>query len=293
MVRGGRRSILIRGLEPGSAYLAYLLSKAGERVVVQTAAPSDVYLYDVPPAPLFLRAKLLSDVMLVEFAESADPRRFDVVVDSCDLAGVEEVIRAYEGREVVAVEGDPWLSATLSLYRGLPLPDFVDLPLQKTSAYSTIRLRHLRYSGGAYSLCEAADGLSGKSYTPLRALERLYLAVDVFKAIEGLGAAARPIRLEYALGKDVFYMAIGVEPRGKASRINLEEISITAYGEEGALAYLFIRGDVRRFEWALAMYNSLRLDPLFFLYDLGPSRGPLNVVGSSHLLRALRRGEKI
>ncbi|MFB6491529.1 MAG: hypothetical protein TU35_009935 [Thermoproteus sp. AZ2] len=293
MARGNRRLILIRGLEPGSAYLAYLFSKAGERVVIQTADPSDVYLYDVPPAPLFLRAKLLSDVMLVEFAETADPKSFDVVVDSCDIVGVEEVVKAYGGREVVAVEGDPWLSATLSLYRGLPLPDFVDLPLQKTSTYSAISLRYLRYSGGAYSLCEAADGLSGKGYTPLRALERLYLAADVFKAVEGLGATAKPIRLEYAVGKDVFYMAVGAEPRGKASKINLEDISITAYGEGGALTYLFLRGRAQRFEWALAVYNSLRLDPLSFLYDVGLSRGPLNVAGSSHLLRALRRGEKI
>lgn len=286
------REILIRGLEPGSAYLAYLLSKSGHLVTIQTNRVSDVYLYDVPPAEVFLKSKFLKDVMLVDFVSSADAQDFGVVVDSCDLVGVEDVVAAYKRSDAVVVRGDPWLSATLSLSRGLPVPNAVDLPVEKTDKYAEISLEFLKQEGGSYSLCDAVDALSGERYTPLRTLERVYLAVDVFKEIEGRGAKAKQIRLEYALGRGEFFAAFGARPSGKISRVSAGGTVASIYGSGGELKYIFLRAPLGRLQWALALYNALRLDSLFYLYDVGPARSSVNIAGTAHLLRSLRRLRK-
>ena len=285
---GASRKILIRGLEPGSAYLAYLLAKSGDRVWIQTTGPNDVYLYDLPPPGLFMKQRFLRDLLLVEFVESADPNEFDLVIDSCDV-DQESLLRLYEEKDVIYVEEDPWLSATLSLSRGLPAPDPVDLPVEKTSNFRRVEVKISEYRGAPYTLCNAVDDESGRPYKPLRTLERIYLAADLFKDIKGLGPRPRAIKLEYAVGRDVFFLAMGVEKRGKISRISVGGFTAWVYGEGGNMKYVLIKGDRNRFGDALRMYNGLRLDRYFYLYDLGPGRGALNIASLGHLTRHERR----
>lgn len=280
------RKVLIRGLEPGSAYLAYLFAKSGDRVVVQTTRPGDVYIYDVPPPNLFMRRRFLEDLLFVEFVESADQDKFDVVVDSCD---VEMDLELYRGEEAVYVEGDPWLSATLSFSRGLPAPDLVGLPVEKTSAFKRVEVKIREYEGAPYTLCRAVDSSSGKPYRPMRALERVYLAADIFKEIKGLGPRPRALKLEYAVGRDVFFMGIGMEASGKISRVAAGGITAWVYGEAGRTKYVLLKGERRYFENALRLYNALRLDEYFYLYDLGAERGALNIASLGHLMRFMRR----
>ncbi|AEA12043.1 hypothetical protein TUZN_0549 [Thermoproteus uzoniensis 768-20] len=292
MVGTSRIKVLIRGLEPGSAYLAYLLAKSGDRVAIQTARPVDVYLYDLPPPNLFLKAGFLRDLLLVDFVDSADPRAFDVVVDSCDVEQ-DDVLRLYEGGRVFYVKQDPWLSATLSLSRGLPVPNVVDLPVDRTDRYEEVELRIREYAGAPYSLCRALDAASGKPYVPLRTLERVYMAADLFKELKGLGGRPPSLRLEYAVGRDVFFMGIGQEKAGKLSRVTAGGLTVWAYGEGAAVNYLLIKGDARSFKSALYIYNGLRLDRLFFLYDIAPERGAVNVAALGHLTRHGRSGDDI
>ncbi len=291
MVGADRHKVLIRGLEPGSAYLAYLFAKSGDRVVVQTSKPGDVYFYDLPPPNLFMRERFLRDLLLVELVESANPDEYDVVVDSCDVE-LDGLLELYGGNEVVYVEGDPWLSATLSLSRGLPAPDPVELPVERTNEFKRIRIEVRKYEGAPYSLCRAVDGISGKPYEPTRTLERVYLAADVFKEIKGLGARPRALKLEYAVGRDVFFMGMGMEAVGKISRVTTGGITAWVYGEAGRLRYIMLKSDRRYFESALRLYNALRFDEYFYLYDLGAGRGALNVASLGHLTRHMRRSRR-
>jgi hypothetical protein len=285
----GRIKVLIRGLEAGSAYLAYLLAKSGDLVTIQTARPADVYLYDLPPPNLFLKAGFLRDLLLVDFVDSADPGKFDAVVDSCD---VEQgpLLELYGRGDVVLIRQDPWLSSTLSLSRGLPVPNVVDLPVDRTDRYEEADLGMRVYTGAPYSLCNALDASSGKPYIPLRTLERIYIAADLFKELKGLGGRPSNLRLEYAVGRDLFFMAVGQEKAGKLSRVTVGGLTVWAYGEEGAVKYLLIRGRARDFKTALYIYNGLRLDGLFYLYDVAPDRGAVNVAALGHLTRYERSG---
>lgn len=282
------KRVLIRGLEAGSAYLAYLLRESGVEVDLLTANPADPLL-DIPPFEPLFTLDFIRDVLAVRLVQEPEGR-YDVVVDSCDVFGFEEVKRALASDKVVYVVGDGWLSASLSLYRSLPVPDVeVDIPVEKTGQFVEISVKYRPYVGGDYSLCSARDAWGGCLYTPMRALERIYAAVDIYAAIMGMEAPRRRLKLEYAVGKDRFYAAIGCRPEGKASKINLESLQVWMYGEGGRPKYVFIQGRVEDSSWALAMYNLARATELAFLLDFGlGGRGALNLAYVGHLFRGVR-----
>lgn len=288
MASKGKRRILIRGLEAGAAYLAYLLAKSGDRVVIETKRPHDVYIYDLsPPRPLFT-LKFLNDVLLADIVDSADADKFEIVVDSCDI-DEHSVLKLYEGTGSVYIRGDPWLSATVSLWRGAPAPSAVDLPLEKTEKYEEVDLEVERYHGASYTLCEAVDYPSGEKYVVKRSLERVYIAADIFVELK-LGLRRPPnLKLEYAVGKEEVLAAFGAKAVGKSSRVSHGGVSISTYGEGGEIKFVTVRAPVHDLDKVLLLYNGMRLNRHFYLYDVSTSRGLLNISALGHLTRHLRQ----
>ncbi len=277
--------VLIRGLEAGSAYLAYLLRESGVEVDLQTANPTNPLL-DIPPFDPLFTLDFVRDVLAVRLVD-APSGRYDAVVDSCDV-WFGEVVKALGGSEVVYVVGDGWLSTSLSLYRGLPAPDVdVDVPVEKSGDFVEISVKYRPYVGGDFSLCGSfRDALGGCLYSPMRVLERIYTAADVYAALMGRKPVGRAIRLEYAVGRDRAYVAIGCRPEGKLSRINLGDVQVWAYSG----GYFFIQCRPDHLPWVFSMYNLIRATDLAPLYDFDHrGRGPLNVAYSPHLFRAARR----
>ncbi|MGB9706256.1 MAG: hypothetical protein ACPL3C_12455 [Pyrobaculum sp.] len=283
------RRVLIRGLEAGSAYLAYLLRESGVEVDVLTANPSDPLL-DVPPFEPLFTLDFLRDVLAVRFVEQASGN-YDAVVDSCDVFKFEEVKGALSGDKPVYIVGDSWLSASLSLYRSLPVPDVdIDLPVEKTGEFLEVQVRYRPYVGGNYSLCGGfRDAWGGCLYTPMRALERVFAAADVYASMMGLEAPGRRLRLEYAVGRDRFYAAVGCRPEGKVSKINIGDAQVWIYGEGGAPRYIFFQGRPEHAPWFFSMYNLARAVNSAYLYDFAlRGRGGLNLAYVGHLFRELR-----
>jgi len=58
--------VLIRGLEAGSAYLAYLLRESGVEVDIYTSNPADPLL-DIPPFEPLFTLEFLREVLAVRF----------------------------------------------------------------------------------------------------------------------------------------------------------------------------------------------------------------------------------
>jgi hypothetical protein len=284
------RRVLIRGLEPGSAYLAYLLRESGVEVEIQTSNPADPLL-DVPPFEPLFTLDFIRDVLAVKIVQQPSGN-YDVVVDSCDVFNFEEVRRALLSDKPVYVVGDGWLSASLSLYRSLPIPDVdVDLPLERTDQFVEVFIKYKPYVGDSYTLCGSfRDAWGGCLYTPMRALERMYAAVDVYASIIGLEAPGRKLKLEYSLGRDKLYVAFGCRPEGKVSKINLGDVQVWMYGEGGAPKYVLIQAKPEHAPWIFAMYNLARSVGSAFLYDVGPGgRGGFNLAYVGHLFRKLRQ----
>jgi len=267
--------ILIRGLEAGSAYLAYLLSKSGYRVTIQTKVEDDVYLYDFLPTEPFIKIKYLKEVSLVNIVEEANPADYDVVVDSCDIFGLSDLLKS-----AAIVEGDPWLTATLSTYRRIG------------ERVERRKLDYEFYEGGLFNICgESTDALSNCTYRPLRTLERIFLAADVF---EEIALGKRPpsrIKMQYYVARDYAYFAFGCRPAGKRSRANLGGVQLSLYAEGGIPNYVVVKVPRELAPWVLALYNLLRRDPYSFLYDFGFAelRGPFNIAAVSILAKFLRR----
>lgn len=280
--------VLIRGLEAGSAYLAYLLRESGYEVDLLTSSPWDP-AFDIPPFEPLFTLDFIKDILAVRLVDSPKGP-YDVVVDSCDMAGFEKVKEALAWDKPVYVVGDIWLSASLSLTRSLPVPNVdIELPVEKTDNFAEISVRYRPYVGGHYSICGSfKDSWGGCLYTPTRALERIFIAADIYAAIVGLEQAKRRLKLEYAVGKDKAFFAIGCRPEGKLSKINLGEIQVQMYGEEGKPKYVLIQGRPDHIPWILAMYNLARAVDSAFLYDFWPGRGPLNISYLAHLFRKLR-----
>ena len=283
------KRVLIRGLEAGSAYLAYLLRESGVEVDIQTSNPSDPLL-DIPPfAPLFT-LDFIKEVLAVRLVEQP-AGSYDVVVDSCDVVGLEGIREVLNSDVPVYIIGDGWLSASLSLYRSLPVPYVdVDLPVEKTNNFKEFSVKYRPYVGGNYSICGSfRDAWGGCLYAPMRALERIFAAVDAYASIMGLEAPRRKLRLEYAVGRDRFYAAVGCRPEGKASKINVGDAQIWIYGEEGAPRYLFFQGRPEHAPWFFAVYNLARAVDSAFLYDFSTQgRGGFNLAFVGHLFRKLR-----
>jgi len=284
------RQVLIRGLEVGSAYLAYLLRESGVGVDIQTANPTDPLL-DIPPFEPLFTLDFIRDVLAVRIVQQPSGG-YDVVVDSCDVFNFDEVKRALASDKPVYVVGDSWLSASLSLYRSLPVPDVdIDLPVERTDRFVEVSVKYRPYVGGNYTLCGSfRDAWGGCLYTPMRALERIYAAADVYAAVMGLEAPQRRLKLEYAVGKDKLYAAFGCRPEGKASKINLGDLQVWMYGEGGAPRYVFIQGRPEHAPWVFAMYNLARAVGTAFLYDIDiTGRGAFNLAYVGHLFRHFRR----
>lgn len=281
--------VLIRGLEAGSAYLAYLLKESGVEVDILTTNPTDPLL-DIPPFEPLFTLEFLREVLAVRVVESQDGP-YDVVVDSCDVFNFEEVKRALSSGKPTYVIGDGWLSASISLYHSLPIPDVeVDVPGERTTEFQEVSVKYRQYAGGQYAICGSfKDAWGGCLYTPMRALERVFAAVDVYSAITGLEAPRRKLRLQYAVGRDVAYVSVGCRPEGKASRINLGHTQLTLYGEGGEPKFLLAQTSPERLPWALAMYNLARSVNSAFLYDFGPQgREAFNLAYVGHLFREKR-----
>ncbi len=284
------RRVLIRGLEAGSAYLAYLLRESGVEVDIQTANPADPVL-DVPPFEPLFTLDFIKDVLAVRIVQQPSGG-YDVVVDSCDVFNFDEAKRALAGDKPVYVVGDSWLSASLSLYRSLPVPDVdVDLPVERTDQFAEASVKYRPYVGGNYTLCGSfGDAWGGCLYTPMRALERVFAAADVYASIMGLEAPGRRLKLEYAVGRDRLYAAFGCRPEGKVSKINLGGLQVWMYGEGGAPRYVFVQGRPEHAPWVFAMYNLARATNAAFLYDLSlGGRGAFNLAYVGHLFREMRR----
>lgn len=282
--------VLIRGLEAGSAYLAYLLRESGVHVEIYTASPEDSVL-DIPPFEPFFTLDFLREVLGVVFVEKPKGN-YDVVVDSCDVLDFGEVKRAFMEKKPTYVIGDGWMSASISLHHGLPIPDVdVDLPLEKTSDFQEVNVKYRPYVGGHYSICGSfKDGWGGCLYTPMRALERIYTAVDVYNAIMGFDTPKKKLKLEYAVGRDVAYVAVGCRPEGKASKINVGDAALWMYGEGGRPTYILIRCPTTQLPWVFSMYNLARYTDSAFLFDVGPGgRGAFNLAYVGHLFRELRK----
>jgi hypothetical protein len=287
-VRVGR--VLIRGLEPGSAYLAYLLRESGIEVDILTERPSDPLL-DIPPFEPLFTLDFMREVLAVRIVKRASSS-YDLIVDSCDIIGLENLRKALLSSEVLYVAGDAWLSASLSLYRSLPVPDvLVDLPVEKAGSYAEVSVTYKPYSGGDYSLCGAfRDAWGGCLYTPLRALERMLIAAEVYAAITGMEAPRRHLKLEYAVGRDIFYAAFGCKPEGKVSRVSFGELRVKLYSVGGSPRYALVQGRQDHMPWILAIYNLARAVNSAFLLDLSTSgRGAFNMSYAGHLFRALRK----
>jgi len=283
------RRVLIRGLETGSAYLAYLLRESGVEVDIQTANPADPLL-DVPPFEPLFTLDFIKDVLAARIVQQPSGG-YDVVVDSCDVFNFDEVKRALASDKPVYVVGDSWLSASLSLYRSLPVPDVdVDLPVERTDQFVEMSIKYRPYVGGNYTLCGSfRDAWGGCLYTPMRALERIYAAADVYAAIMGLETPRRRLKLEYAVGRDRLYAAFGCRPEGKVSKINLGELQVWMYGEEGAPRYVFVQGKPEHATWIFAVYNLARTIDTAFLYDVDISgRNAFNLAYVGHLFRHMR-----
>jgi len=283
------RRVLIRGLETGSAYLAYLLRESGVEVDIQTANPADPLL-DVPPFEPLFTLDFIKDVLAARIVQQPSGG-YDVVVDSCDVFNFDEVKRALASDKPVYVVGDGWLSASLSLYRSLPVPDVdVDLPVERTDQFVEMSIKYRPYVGGNYTLCGSfRDAWGGCLYTPMRALERIYAAADVYAAIMGLETPRRRLKLEYAVGRDRLYAAFGCRPEGKVSKINLGELQVWMYGEEGAPRYVFVQGKPEHATWIFAVYNLARTIDTAFLYDVDISgRNAFNLAYVGHLFRHMR-----
>ncbi|MEZ0319449.1 MAG: hypothetical protein ABWK05_05600 [Pyrobaculum sp.] len=281
--------VLIRGLEAGSAYLAYLFRESGVEVDVLTANLADPLL-DVPPFEPLFTLEFLREVLAVRIVESpAGP--YDMVVDSCDVYGFDDVKKALLSGKPTYVVGDGWLSASLSLYNNVPIPDVeVDVPGERTSEFQEVGVKYKLYVGGNYAICGSfKDGWGNCLYTPMRALERVFAAADVYSAVMGLEPPRRRLKLEYAVGRDKAYVAVGCRPEGKASKINLGEVQLTIYGEEGAPKYLTAQTRPDHLPWVFAIYNLARFTNSAFLYDFGPhGRGAFNLAYVGHLFRAKR-----
>lgn len=279
------RRILIRGLEAGSAYLAYLLREGGVEVDILTRSPTDPLL-DVPPFEPFFTLDFIKDVLAVKIVDT--PRgSYDAVVDSCDV-DLRPLRKALEGDKPTYVVGDSWLSASLSLYRSLPVPDVdIDLPVEKSGQFVELSIRYKPYAGGDYTLCGSLrDGWGGCLYTPMRTLERIYIAADIYAMLANREAPRRNIRLEYAVGRDRAYVAMGCRPEGKGSRINMGEIQVWAYGG----GYLLISGRPEDLPWALSMYNLARVLDMAPLYDISHrGRGAINMASLPLLFREARQ----
>ena len=280
------RRVLIRGLEAGSAYLAYLFRNSGVEVDILTANPSDPLL-DVPPFEPLFTLDYIRDVLAVRLVKEPSGS-YDAVVDSCDVFGFEEVKKALSTDKPVYVVGDSWLSASLSLYRSLPVPNVdLELPVEATDDFAEVSVRYKPYVGGTHQLCGSfKDAWGGCLYTPMRALERIYAAVDVYASLMGLEAPRRNLRLQYAVGGDKLFVAMGCRPEGKASKINIGDGQVWVYGEEGAPRYGLFQGRPEHGPWVFAMYNLARALNSAFLYDLAPwGRGGFNLGFVGHLFR--------
>jgi hypothetical protein len=282
--------VLIRGLEAGSAYLAYLLRESGVYVEIQTASLQDPVL-DVPPFEPVFTLDFLKEVLGVVFVEKPTGS-YDAVVDSCDIFNLGELKKAFEKKKPIYVIGDAWLSASISLYHGLPVPDVdIDLPVEKTESFEEVNIKYRLYVGGNYAICGSfRDGWGDCLYTPMRAFERIFTAVDIYSALTGLEPPKRKLKLEYAVGRDIAYVTIGCRPEGKASKINLERTSVWLYSEGGRPSYVYIQTPVDDLQWAFAMYNLARYTDSAFLFDMGVAgRGPLNIAYLGHLFREKRK----
>jgi len=282
--------VLIRGLEAGSAYLAYLLRESGVEVDIYTSSPTDPLL-DIPPFEPLFTLEFLREVLAVRFVEKPEGN-YDAVVDSCDVVGFDGVKKALGDKKPTYVVGDGWLSASISLHWSLPIPDVeVDVPGERTGEFQEVGAKYRLYTGGQYSICGSfRDSWGGCLYTPLRALERISAAVDIYASLMGLEAPKRRLRLEYAVGGGKAYVAIGCRPEGKVSKINLGDVQAWMYSEEGRPRYVFIQARAEHLPWIFAMYNLARAVDSAFLYDFGSGgRGPLNYAYVGHLFRKLRQ----
>lgn len=289
MAGTNRRKVLIRGLEPGSAYLAYLLRGSGFEVYIYTTSPATPYI-DVPPFEPLFTFDFLREALAVRFVESLEGD-YDLVVDSCDVLNFEEVRKALSSGRPAHIVGDKWLSASLSLYQSLPIPDVgIDLPLERTKQFGEVAVEYRRYTGGRYSICgEFKDSWGDCPYVPLRSFERIFAAVDIYSSIMGVEAPRKKLKLEYAVGKDKAYVSFGCRPEGKASKINLGDVQVWLYGEEGRPKYAFIQGRPEHLPWIFSMYNLARTTDFAFLYDFGPyRRGAFNFAYIGHLFRGRR-----
>ena len=290
--------IVIKGLNPATAWLASLLSPHADIVIIRLSESRwAMYIPELIPLwsagalgeePRAYTEEFLMDVLGVEFREIGAVG--DVEVSSCEWPDLTQLMGG-----VACVDEDPMLSVATALARNLPLPSCAPkIPgLERGGEAPTITVEPVCAEPRGYLIgaFQRVDYLSGASYVPRRTIEWLMDAADVAERLLGGDPPSRSVRFDYAYGVDRSVASLGVDVGGKASRVSMGGVRARVVARLGRPIYAEAIGPHWVVEWFASLREAVRRSPFALIRDFGAfpwTRGPISVASSSLIFRRVR-----